>query len=349
MNSPKKNNKNIISKKYNYGLGLLKVISAFAIVRTHNFNFKSTKNKILRYLLKERLSHVPSFFIMSFNFMHNLLLSLNIKAYLKRLERLLIPYILWPIIIFILNNFILNNYIKIKKFSFNNLKYQYLIGRGIMGILWFQWTLIFLTTIFFFIIYLSKKKYLFLIQIFGCFSYSIQYSGYNRKLINYSRPEMKFTLGKFFESVPFASTGFTLGSFNILNIIQNYKIQTLFFCIYLFYSLDKYSIITDLKYANSYSGLLYNVRAVCLVFIFSLFPSNKITNKSIEKIIKYITNYTAGVYYLHPTIITYLKNIINPIKNRSLLGIFIIYLICYLICFIGMQIFGKTKIKYLFS
>ena len=139
--------------------------------------------------------------------------------------------------------------------------------------------------------------------------------------------------------------GLSLASFQILNIIQKYKIQTLFFCLYIFISSDKYSIITDLKFSNSYSGLIFNVRAICLIFIFSLFPSNKITNIKIGKILKHITNYTAGVYYLHPVIRRYFKNNIN----HTLSGVFIIYLICYLICFIGMKFFGKTKLKNLFS
>ena len=242
----------------------------------------------------------------------------------------------------------MNNYIVVKKYSFNDLKNQFLIANGINGIFWFQWNLIILTTIFFILIYLSKKKYLFLIQILGCFGYFIQYSGYNKSFINYLRPEKRLALGGLSISIPFASTGFTFASFTIFNIIPNYKIQTLFFCLYIFYLLDNYSVFSELKY-HIYTGIIFNIRAICLVFIFSLFPSNKITNTKIEKTIKNITNYTAGVYYLHLDINLYYKNYINPIKNGSLFGIFIIYLICYLICFIGMQTFGNTKLKYLFS
>ena len=216
-----------------------------------------------------------------------------------------------------------------------------------MAIFWFQWNLVMLTTIFFLIIYLCKKKYLFLIQIFGCFAYFIQYSGYNKIFKNYLRPEKRLTLVGFSISVPFASTGFTLASLKILNIITNHKIEASFFSLYIFYFLDKYSIFTRLNY-HIYSGVIYNVRAIVLIFIFSLFPSNKITNIKIEKIIKYITNYTAGIYYLHQKIALYCKNFISPIKNGTLFGVFIIYFFCYLICFIGMQIFGKTKLKNLF-
>ena len=349
MKLKRRKNKNIIIKKYNYGLGILKAILAFYVVRTHCFNYSTLKNKILRYLIRERKSHVPSFFIMSFYFMHKDLLSSNIKIYLKRIERLLIPYILWPIIILLLNNYILYKYIKLQKYPLNILKSQYLICFGIMRIFWFHWTLIILTTIFFFIICQYKNKSLFLIQIFGCFAYYMQYSGYNSKFSDYLKPENRLTIGLFFVSAPFASTGFTLASFKILDIIPNYKIQTLFFCLFIFCSLDKYSIIEKIKAENIYAGLLYNVRAICLIFIFSSFPSNKMTNKNLEKLIKYITNYTAGVYFLHQKIYTYCKHFIIPIKNGTLFGICIIYLICYLICFIGTLIFGKTKLKHLFS
>ena len=103
------------TKKYNYGLGILKTILAFSIIRTHNFNYKSTKNKILLYILRDRRIHVPSFFIMSFYFIHKDLIILNIKIFLKRMEKLLIPYCIWPIIIFILNNYLLNKFINLQK------------------------------------------------------------------------------------------------------------------------------------------------------------------------------------------------------------------------------------------
>ena len=113
----------------------------------------------------------------------------------------------------------------------------------------------------------------------------MQYSGYNYKFIKTLSPKIQYTLGNIFASIPYASTGFTLASLNILNIISNYKIQILFFCIYIFILLNIYSIFSEIKYKIGYSGILLNVRAVCFIFIFSIFPSNKITNTKIEKII----------------------------------------------------------------
>ena len=338
--------KNLKQKKFNYGLGFLKVISAFQVIRSHNFNYNSVKNKILLFLLKRRGIYVPSFFIMSFYFMHNDLISSNIKIYQKRIERLLIPYLFWPIIIYLINNYILNRFIKIGKYSLNDLKIQIIIGEGIISPFWFQWNLIIFTTIFFIIIYLNKKNYLSLIQILALISYFLHYYGYNAKFYHFLRLKKKFSLGRFILMLPFASTGFYLASLKIFKIISNYKIKAITYCIYFFFLFEKFNI----KYSiEKYSGILINVRAICLIFIFSLFPSNIITNFKVEKIIKYIISYTAGVYYLHMTIILYLKNYIKPIRYGTLFGIFIIYIICYIISFIGIQLFGKTKFRYLFS
>ena len=86
-------------KVFNYGFAILKSIQSFLVVSAHNFKKESTKNKIILFITKERLLHVPTFFILSFYFMHNNLLSLKPKIILNRLMRLLIPYIGWPIIV----------------------------------------------------------------------------------------------------------------------------------------------------------------------------------------------------------------------------------------------------------
>ena len=93
-----------ISKKINpinYGLLLLKFILSFIVLTSHNFERKTTKNRFIINLTKERKLHVPSFFIISFYFMSKHLYSFKIKILLIRLIRLLIPYLGWPIIIWV--------------------------------------------------------------------------------------------------------------------------------------------------------------------------------------------------------------------------------------------------------
>ena len=85
----KEKGKNI--KQVDYGLALLKLYLAFLVVINHNFNRKTTKNKIILYLTIVRPIHVSCFFIMSFYFLCNTLTSLNIKLIAKRFTKLLIP------------------------------------------------------------------------------------------------------------------------------------------------------------------------------------------------------------------------------------------------------------------
>ena len=243
----------------------------------------------------------------------------------------------------------MNKLFVLKKYSFNDLKNQFITGNVIIGVFWLQWNLIILTTLFFFIIFFFKKRYLLLIQILGFFAFFLQYSGYNGKWIEKLSDEKRYTIGGFFIALPLASIGLTLASLNILNIISNYKMQTMLFSLFVFLLLDIYSIFHEVPYKFGNSGLLYHARAICLIFIFSLFSSKKRADIKKEKLLTHITNYTAGIYYIHMAIITYFKDFVKPIKNGSIFGILIIYLICYLICFIGIRIFGKTKLKYLFS
>jgi hypothetical protein len=97
-----------------------------------------------------------------------------------------------------------------------------------------------------------------------------------------------------------------------------------------------------------YPGFKLNIRAICIIFIFSLFPSEKITNKYISKFLQTITNYTGPVYYLHIPLSRYLSYYNKDVKYLTFSGLFIDYFACYCVGFFGTLIFGKTPLKYLF-
>jgi fucose 4-O-acetylase-like acetyltransferase len=285
--------KSQINNIFDFGIAFLKVFLAFDVVRSHSFNAKSTKNKYLLFFLRNRRFHVPSFFIISFYFMHKEFISFNINRYIKRIERLIIPYLIWPFIIWSFNN-ILNYLLKTNySSSLKNLIYQLLWGNNFIKQLWFQWDLIIITILYFIILYSFKSNYLLIIQLLTILAYILQYSGINKKFYNRLRKEQKECLGRLVEVI--------------------------------------------------------NISSICIIFVFSLFPSEKITITLIKIILKYITNFTAGIFYLHWSIILYLKSNIKIIKNGSFSGIIVVYLICYTISFIGTKIFGKTKLKHLFS
>jgi len=126
--------------------------------------------------------------------------------------------------LFFFNNYIINKLFKINNiFTFKELKIQLLWAYGYIHQFWFQWDLIFMTIIFYLFLFIFKKRHLFFIQLFGFFAYLLQYSEYNKKFYNYLSNEKKQCLGRLCEMAPFASTGFTLASLNIINILQKQK------------------------------------------------------------------------------------------------------------------------------
>ena len=154
-------------------------------------------------------------------------------------------------------------------------------------------------------------------------------------------------MGRFIEVLPYAVTGFTLSSLKIVNKLQNHKFKTLIFCLLIYIFIEKYSIFSRIE-GVAYAGVKLNFSSICVILLFSLIGRNP-KKIFIINILKYITNYTAGVFYLHWSIIIYLKEYFLIIKKGCFSGCIIIYFICYLISLVGMKLFSKTKLKNLFS
>ena len=343
---------NIISviKKYQFQtfrLALLKSILAFYVIRSHCLQRSSKKNVFSYHILEKRRSiHVPSFFVMSFYFNYKGLISRDSKRNFRRFERLLIPYIFWPSFYFIILN-IFGSHLQIQKqFILQKLIYQLVFGRGILNPLWFQLDLMLTTFFFLVIIYIFKKYYLFILHLLMIIAYFLQYSKYNYYFFAKSIVECRYSIGREIMIIPFSITGFTLAALNIIYFIKKNQFKSFFFSIIIFVSIDNLNIITNL---GDYNGIKLNILSICLVFFFSLIPFEKIKQKYIIIFIDYFSRYTAGIFYLHIIIYYCLKNYISLINKGTVRGLFIIYIICYIICHFGMVIFGKTKAKNLFS
>lgn len=271
-----------ISKKINrinYGLLLLEFILSFIVLTSHNFERKTTKNRFIINLTKERKLHVPSFFIISFYFMSKHLYSFKIKILFIRLIRLLIPYIGWPIIIWEINRFLNRKYNFKFPCTFENLKLQLLWAQIYIRPLWFNWELISLTILFYIIIIIFRKHSLFILKIMLLLSYFAQYSGYNYNHFFKNYPYYnKYTFGLFLESLPFAVTGYILGIYKVIDILQKHKIKTFIFSILIYKIIADYNIFIN-KFGVIYNGINLNIQSLCLIAIFSLFPSDKLKIK----------------------------------------------------------------------
>ena len=82
--------------------------------------------------------------------------------------------------------------------------------------------------------------------------YVIQYSGYtyNNIFLKYPRYNHR-TLGLFFESVPFAVTGFFLGFFKVLDFLKKQQIKSLIL------SLITYKVFADYEIFIKIKGVIY--------------------------------------------------------------------------------------------
>ena len=113
MISPKYSRNNQIM---NLGIEILRMILCFWVI---SFHYAGVKN-VSKYKILKTFFHVPTFMIISFYFNYKALISNDIIKYKNRLERLLIPYIIWPIIFMIISKFSFN-YLKIKQIIFRNI------------------------------------------------------------------------------------------------------------------------------------------------------------------------------------------------------------------------------------
>ena len=336
------------TKKIYYGLSILKFLLAFSVVCVHCFDKNSTNNKIILNLTRNRLFYVPCFFIMSFYFNCNNLLSRKRRLLLQRIIRLLIPYIFWPIIIWLINCYFNKKYIKQFPDSYEILKLQLFFGHSYMSQFWFQWNIIVITILLYLIILIFCGQALFILQLLLILSYISQYNGYYYLYVYLKYPKYnRYTFSRIFEMIPYAVTGFTFGYFQIINLLEKNKIKAIILSTIIYNTIIDYNIFRTI-YGVTFCGISLNIQSICIFFIFSSLPSFIFKNKNFKQLLTILTNYTGGVYYLHVSIRLYLNLYVKQIKKGTFFGIIIIYFICYIICYFGMQLFKKTPFKYLF-
>lgn len=148
--------------------------------------------------------------------------------------------------------------------------------------------------------------------------------------------------------MPIAITGITLGSKEILEKLKNCKKNSIILSLTFLYFIYNYNIFGNFR-GFFYSGLKQNFAGICLFTSFSLMPFEKIKKNSLTFIIiRIITRYTGGIYYFQSIIgfFFYKNNFL--LQKNWFFSCFIIYILGYFICFIGIKIFKNSCLRYLF-
>ena len=333
-------------KKRIEGIEFLRMILCFGIVLLHYY---SSDNKyILK--IKENNFQVPCFFFISFYFLYPTISQKNIGKYKQRLERLLIPYIIYPIIVWIINNimFLIINYNRFNRLlTFKELKLNLIFGKGIFGIgvLWFHFNLIIFTIIFIIFAYFLNDYFLISFQIIASISYIIEYSGVNNKFFHQFKIYVSQPIGNLVETLPIAIFAFSLSNYNIFQKLSYNRIKTIFFFSIFLYYIFYYNIFSPIKGFSS-PGIKFNIIAFLLFSIFFLIPF-EVLNQKILSVLKKITKYTQGIYCLHFLIQYYFKLLFD--RKGTLNGCIILYIVSYFFSFFGFLVFQRTKLKFLFT
>ena len=335
----------INSKKINIGLQLLRSICAFLIIVCHFYEFN--KYKII---LSKNIYYIITFFYMSFYFSYNTLASRNISKIKGRFKRMLVPYIIWPLLFYLKDKFNHFYYKQNSIFNIKHLYYQFIVGCKIYGIFWFLFDLIFLTLFFTLIIFIFKKYFMHVLFLFCIFIYSFFYSNYANILIFYKykkvpchhaiRPNLEFFV--------FAFTGFYLSSIQFINKLYKYRIISMIISIICLFFYIKYYKIIFKKVNSIFKGMIRDILVTFFIIIFSMLPFDKINNNYIIIFLNKITSYTGGIFYIHSKLGDFCKLYFRSIRKRRFRGCFLLYIICYLTCFVWTFILQKTSLKYLF-
>ena len=343
----KKLNKPIIIKVKNVlGIEILRIILCFTVILDHLY--KNSNFHRFHYII---YYHIPSFFVISFYFNYKTFISFNIKKIKGRLERLFIPYFCWSIISWIIN-LIYYGIFKIECIhSIKSLLIHLINGHEFNYSLWFQCIISLITILFLIIIFLFKNKYNIILLILNIVAYISQYTGFNYNFfINNFAINSSATFGRFAEAIPNAVSGFILAYFDILYKSNKYKYIYFIMSIIVLLFITKYHEFDNMQ-SFKYGGIRLNIAAISLFIIFSFLPLQNIKNGMFIKIIKQITSYTGGIYFMH-RLLGYghlFSHYITPIKKGNFCGCLIIYFICYIISLIMSKLFRNTKLIHLFN
>ena len=265
----------------------------------------------------------------------------------------MIPYFSWCFIYWIFN--IIYFYLLKKECRHSLLDFMNNLVNGHIfnNALWFQNILIVITIVFEIIILLLRNTYIYILILLAILAYISQYTGLNLKFFTtYFSNNYFLTLGRFAEGLPNAVTGFYIASKSLPTILKKNARITIINSLIIFLFITKFDVFSNIETLR-YGGVRLNVGAICIFFIFYLFPFNSIKNKFFINIIIKLTGNTGGIYFIHNLIGRgYILSKILPIlavKRKSLLECIIVFFISHTICFYGTKLFGRTIFRHLFA
>ena len=215
-----------------------------------------------------------------------------------------------------------------------------LVGNGINIVFWFQCHLIILSILFLIVIFANKKKAFIILTVIGVNLYIFLTSNYYRKYFS-NNTILLFSIRLLPFSYIYALFGFILFNLNDFVKFKKYKFKNSFICLIAFFLYIYKRIFLELE------GCFLIIKFLLCISVFIVFLNFPL-HETNNNLIKFLTSYSGGIYYLHKKMPILIKLIFKRIKEGALTACIINYLLCYLFCLIGSKLFKKSNLKYLF-
>ena len=315
------------------GVQILRFYMAFMVVSAHLGGALLLKWAGLFYAFQP--FHVPTFMLLSFLLCGRYFLEPTKELVRKRLLRIIIPFVTWGILAFFLN-------LILWSVSFSALINQLFTGFPLNNPLWYLATTLWICIFFWIFRLLTKNKWAFIIVISAISIFCIvsQYTGLNYALFNGLPYNIKFTVGRSFEMIPYATIGILLSMvLPYLNKL-NKKWHLIMF-------LGAGVLLTGLILLRSFvipyrpkgfdfPGVSLIIGASLLVLTAFTNPLNFIINKTFRSIVKWITSFTLGIYCMHVVVGLFVEWFFIKVnwETYTTLMALLTYVICYIISFL---------------
>ena len=232
-----------------------------------------------------------------------------------------------------------------KKLKLKDLVLQLIFGFKYQVVFYYQFNLILLTIIFTIISILFNNNIIIIFQMFIIVSYFLQYSNWNKYIFKKYSLVIRIPLGSFLELLPFAVSGITLYYLEVITKLKKNRKLSIFFIEAIIFLILKFDIFVKIK-GYFFPGIFLNIGGICLFILFSLFSFR---NKKLVAFLKIITKFTGGIYYIHKACYYVLKKKLSFVKEHTLHGSVLVYLISYIICYLGNKYTNKRELKFLFN
>ena len=315
------------------GVHILRFYMAFMVVAAHLGGTLLLKWAGLFYIFQP--FHVPTFMLLSFLLCGRYFLMPTKELVRKRLLRIIIPFVTWGIVAFFLN-------LILWSVSFSALINQLFTGFPLNNPLWYLASTLWISIFFWIFRLLTKNKWAFIIVIsaISVFCIVLQYTGLNYSLFNNLPYNIKFTVGRSFEMIPYATIGILLSM--VLPYLEKLdkKWHIVMFigtgALLAGLILLRNFVIPYRPKGFDFPGISLIIGACLLVLTAFTNPLNLIASKTFKSIIKWVTSFTLGIYCMHVVIGLFVEWFFITFNwdTYNTLMVLTTYVICYLISFL---------------